>query len=536
MLRNGGSPKRTEAKPIGEHIGKGKRNATLASLAGTLRRRGASESTILTALLEENCQRCSPPLDEKEVAEIAKSVSRYEPDESSTPSTGLKETDFHRTDSGNAELFAALNRDLLRYDHRRKRWLLWGEHWWISDPTEQIVQLAKEAALTRQRLSLEIGSQKDKESAMQWAFGNESKARIDNTIKLARSEPSLADKGTDWDLDPWLMGVGNGVVDLRTGDIRDGQPEERITLYTDTLFDSEAPCPRWLQFLDEIFGGDPDLIDFIHRAAGYSLTGDISEQCLFFCYGKGANGKSVFLKTLRHVLGPYAKDTAFTTFEMRNKSSIPNDLAALAGSRFVTSSETNEGTRLHEARIKAMTGGDPVTARFLHNEYFTYFPTFKILLAVNHKPLVRDDSYGFWRRVRLIPFEQKFEGESDDKRLDEKLLDEAPGILAWAVRGCLEWQRRGLESPESVKSATEAYQAESDPLADFLDERCVLGPEYKAQASLLFSAYQSWCDEYHLRDRDRLNHIAFGERMTAKFFKKKDRGKWMYHGIGIAGE
>ncbi|MFC1888950.1 phage/plasmid primase, P4 family, partial [Thermodesulfobacteriota bacterium] len=518
---------------IGDCIRKGKRNSTLASLAGTFRRQGASGDVIRAALIEENRLRCDPPLDDKEVAEIAKSISRYEPAESATTPNGLNEKNFNRSDAGNAELFAALFGNRLRYDHKRQRWLLWKKHWWVADPVEEILQFAKNAARTRQRMALNV-AEEDRTAAMKWALGSESHSRLTNTLNLAKAEHPIVDPGDGWDSDPWLLGVENGVVDLRTGELRDGQPEDRITMHTEALLNPAATCPRWIQFLEEIFDGDVDLIDFIHRAVGYSLSGDTSEQCLFLCYGAGANGKSVFLKTLRQMMAPYSLDTSFSTFELRARATIPADVAALQGMRLVTASETSEGTRLNEARIKALTGRDSIRARYLYQDEFNFEPTCKIWLAVNHKPVVRDDSHGFWRRVRLIPFEQRFEGDSDDRRLDEKLLAEAPGILAWAVRGCTEWQHRGLEPPERVKGATNDYKAESDPLADFLNERCTLHPEAKIQASRLHQEYQEWCDEYRLRDRDRLGPVQFGRRLTERFEKRKTSSGMVYFGVGLA--
>jgi putative DNA primase/helicase len=278
-----------------------------------------------------------------------------------------------------------------------------------------------------------------------------------------------------------------------------------MTLHVAHPFDPCAPCPRWLQFLQEVFDNDADLADFIPRAVGYSLTGDTSEQSIYFCLGRGANGKSRFFAGVRYVLGPYAYDAPFSTFEASARATIPNDLAALGGRRFVTVSETAENMRLNEARIKALSGCDPITARFLNQEFFTFTPTCKLWLAVNHKPRVTDDSLGFWRRVKLIPFTRTFQGADDDKHLDEKLRAEAQGILAWAVRGTLEWQQRGLEPPNAVRAATDEYRTESDPLAEFMSARCVQGEQLRVTASGLYKAYAEWAKATGLRDRDTLS-------------------------------
>ena len=198
-----------------------------------------------------------------------------------------------------------------------------------------------------------------------------------------------------WDADPWLLAVANGVVDLRTGTLREGRPDDRITMHSPVCYIPEAVCPRWLAFLGEVFGDDDELIDFIWRACAYSLTGLTNAECHFLCFGSGCNGKGTFNRVQRDILGDYAANTAFSTLEMSSRNSIPNDLAALYGKRLVTASELNEAVRLNEARMKMLAGQDPVTARFLHGEYFTFVPNAKFWLAVNHKPMVNDDSTGF---------------------------------------------------------------------------------------------------------------------------------------------
>jgi len=265
-----------------------------------------------------------------------------------------------------------------------------------------------------------------------------------------------------------------------------------------------------------VFAGDEERIGFIGRAVGYSLTGDTSEQCLVTCYGTGSNGKSVLLAIIRAIAGGYAANTPFSTFEGRSRTSIPNDLAALAGARLVTASETAEDTRLNESRLKALTGGDPITARFLNHEFFTYRPVAKFWLAVNHKPRVTDDSYGFWRRVRLIPFTRQF-GTDADRNLVETLTGELPGILAWAVESALAWQTEGLEAPAAVTAATGSYRTESDPLAEFLAAACVVADSCEVAASLAYRAYLAWAAEAGLRERESLSSRVFGERMATRF-------------------
>jgi putative DNA primase/helicase len=439
---------------------------------------------------------------------------------------------FGRTDAGNGEYFARLYGDRVRFDHRRGRWLVWTEHWWRGDNTRLVRRLAKEAARARYQGATAISDLRERSDEARFAIATESRQRIDAMLIGAQSEPPIADAGERWDADPWLLGVANGVLDLRTGTLRPGTPADGITLHTAVPFAQDARCPRWERFLDEVFAGDEGLVDYICRAVGYSLTGQTSEQCVFLGFGSGANGKSVFLAILRALGGEYATNTPFSTFELNARASIPNDLAALAGRRLVTASETNEGARLNEGRLKALTGGDAVTARFLHGEFFTFEPVAKFWLAVNHKPAVSDDSYGFWRRVRLVPFTRQFTHDADPTLIDT-LRVELPGILAWAVRGALAWQDRGLEPPASVSVATETYRAESDPLGDFVDACYVTGEGLAVGATNAYRAYRAWATAEGYADRETLTATKFGRRMKERFSWGHRKSGNVYLGVGL---
>ena len=439
---------------------------------------------------------------------------------------------WQRTDAANGELFAQLYGHQVRYDHRRGRWLLWGGDWWRPDEIGEVRILAKEAARMRYEEATRIEDLARRTQEAGFAIRSENRYRLEAMLVQARSEPPIADAGDSWDSDPWLFGVGNGIVDLRTGTLRRGSPADRVTLHSDVAFDPDATCPRFDRYLVEVFDGDVELIDYIQRAVGYSLSGDISEQCLFLCHGSGANGKSVFLTILRALAGRYAYNAPFATFELRSRSSIPNDLAALAGRRLVTASEVTENARFNEARIKELTGGDKVTARFLNHEFFEFDPVLKLWLAVNHLPVVLDDSYGFWRRVRLIPFTQRFSHDTEPD-LIATLLRELSGIVAWAVRGALEWQELGLGSPAAVMAATATYQEESDPLGDFLAARCIERAGFEVRASAAYNAYRSWAEDQGIRDREIVSSKAFGLRMTARFTKQVRKTGKVYTGVGI---
>ena len=435
------------------------------------------------------------------------------------------------TDMGNAELFADLYRLRLRFDYSRKRWLLWDSHWWTEDVDGELMRLAKQAARVRLTQSATFGDNEEQKNQAKWALQSESLPRLEAMLKLAQSERLLADDGSGWDEDSLTLGVENGVIDMRTGKLRGGDQAEKVTLHTKVTFNPDATCPRWDRFLWEIFDGNSELVSYVHRAVGYSLTGDTSEQCFFCCHGKGGNGKTTFLNAIRFVIGAYASNLPFSAFELQARSAIPNDVATLPGRRFVTAIETGEDARLNEARIKALTGGDPITARMLHREFFTFRPVAKFWLAFNHLPIVTDDSHGFWRRVRQIPFVRQFDLEIEPG-LENVLRAEAPGILAWAVRGCLEWQTLGLDSPSIVKEATEAYREASDPVRDFVADRCILDPGAQVTVAVLWEDYLDWylqTGEQHPLERPALTRRleALGLRKI-RYGHKRD---WTWLGV-----
>lgn len=325
-----------------------------------------------------------------------------------------KPSRFPKTDTGNAELIVAQFEDVLRYDHRQGRWLIWSKRRcrWGEDKTETVRTFAIRAARSRRRSAGRISDNEESKREFAWAFTSENQSSLKAALEIAKSLPPISDPGTQWDADPWLFGVDNGVLDLRTGQLRQERPEDRITKHSRVRYEPDASCPRFKQFVSEIFNGDIALVEYTQKMVGYCLTGFVEEQCLFCWYGTGANGKSTLASVLRYIFGDYAVNLPFSALEMKNRNS--NDLVALAGARLVTAAETNEGVRLNEARIKVLTGGDPVTARRLYHEAFTFEPTHKLVLAFNHKPVIADDSDGMWRRVRMIRFKAKFRWARQD--------------------------------------------------------------------------------------------------------------------------
>jgi putative DNA primase/helicase len=268
-----------------------------------------------------------------------------------------------------------------------------------------------------------------------------------------------------------------------------------ITKIAHVAYDKNADCPVWKKFLMEIMNYNAELIGFIQTAAGWAITGDTSEQTMFILFGSGANGKSTFLNTIMNLLGDYAIATPTETFMKRNGDQISNDIARLRGTRFVTTTEAEQGKRLSEPLIKQITGNDRMTARFLYGEFFNFVPTFKIFMATNHKPVIKGTDYGIWRRIKLIPFTTTIAKENQDKHLEKKLMGEGPGILNWLLEGARRWCADGLVTPDVITKATDEYRGEMDVIGAFIKERCVLGPGCCIKARELFRVYQEWCEE-----------------------------------------
>ena len=443
---------------------------------------------------------------------------------------------FAHTDSGNAELFAHLWGDRVRFDHRLGRWLVWDRHRWTPEATGELIRLAIAAARARAKAAADMDPDIAK-ATFSFAKRSENAGAIESALKIAKALEPIADNGEGWDANPLLLGCTNGVVNLTTGTLQCGRHEDRITKTTGIAYDAQAECPRWLAFLEEVFAGDAEIIAFIRRAVGYSLTGLLSEQVWFLLYGSGANGKSTFVDTISAICGDYGADTPADTITGRgiiNAGAATPDIAALVGKRVVTCSETEEVAKVSAARVKQLTGGSPVTARPLYKDPITFTPQLHLWLTTNHLPRVDDDSEGFWRRVRLVPFTQTFEGSARDSMLEQKLRAELPGILRWAVEGTVEWRRDGLRPPASVMLATLNYRQASDPIAEFISDCCVVMEGAKATRGQLFDAYKAWGRAQGMTERELLGVRSFGRRIDEKWRNSKGTGgvRW-YWGVGL---
>ncbi len=441
--------------------------------------------------------------------------------------------DARSTDLGTSELLVRWYGDKLRYCHPWKRWLVWDGRRWERDEHGEAHRLA---VATVKRLYGEAETEADvreRKRLGKWALTYEKRERIDAVLALAKNHESVVVRPEELDTDIYAFTCLNGTLDLRTGRLRSHDPQDLITRLAPIEFDPEAKAPRFGEFLKQIFAADQDLMRFVRRAAGYSLTGDTTEQCLFVCHGSGANGKSTLLSILQEVLGDYALTTpAETLLAKRDGGGIPNDLARLVGVRLVAASETEEGRRLAESRVKALSGGDKIAARFMRSEWFEFEPKFKMWLATNHKPEIRGAELAIWRRIRLVPFNVTIPPEEQDPHLVDALRDELPGIIAWAVRGCLEWQHKRLDPPEAVTSATTEYRAESDQLGRWIDERCVTGNGFEGRASSLYGDYRDWCGN---SGENPIPSSAFGRQLIERGFRRrKTKAANVYECLGLA--
>lgn len=404
---------------------------------------------------------------------------------------------FMRTDAGNAERLAHREGTDLRFVPGIG-WLVWDDRRWRRDADGELMRRAKQAARSMYSDAASINDDDERKALIKHAVRSESEPRLRAAVALARTERALIAQPHALDASPWLFNVLNGTLDLRTGQIRGHRRQDLLTKLAPVEYRSGASSPVWDGFISSVTGGDRDLAGFLQRAAGYTLTGDTSEEALLFAHGPTASGKSSYLESMRCALGDYAMTADFETFlRRRGDAGIRNDIARLAGSRLVVSTEVDDGKALAEGLIKTLTGGDTVTARFLYGEAFEFQPRFKLWLAANSRPRVSASDEAMWRRIVQIPFTNTVPKGERDPTLKHRLKTDPhirSAILDWAVRGCVEWQERGLDVPDRVREYTAEYRAENDPIAEWITDECELAPEHWTAASDLRGAYERWAE------------------------------------------
>jgi putative DNA primase/helicase len=440
-------------------------------------------------------------------------------------------TNEHLTDLENARRFAKEHGADLRYVTRFRHWLVWDGQRWRRDETNEVQRRAKETVRGLHAAALKLKDSGERKERLRHALGAQRANRIGAMASLAVSEPGISVSPETLDADPWLFNVENGTLDLRIGILGEHRRDDLITKLAPVKYDAEATCPTWAAFLHRVTAEDDKLVRYIQKIVGYGLTGVAREQCLFVLHGSGANGKSTTLAAVTSAVGGYAQHTPTETLLVKRNDTIPNDVARLHGARIVTAAEAECNRQLAEALIKQMTGGDKIAARFLHGEFFEFTPTFKLFLAVNHKPVIRGTDHAIWRRIRLLPFTVTIPESEQDKTLPNKLEAERAGILRWAVEGCLAWQKEGLEPPEVVKNATDNYRDEMDPVGTFIDERCMCGPILETPASVLYASFMAWCRD---NNEPTMSKMDFGARLTEKgFLRVRTKSTRSWRGISV---
>lgn len=465
---------------VNEVLKEGNRNSTLMSLAGAMRRPGMTRAEILPALRAVNRQRCQPPLDDREVDRIAASVAGYEP--------GAERP--HLTEQGNAErLIAGHGRDLLHCDPWGK-WLVWDGHRWRVDDTREVHRRAEGTVRSIYGEAAAEQNEKHRKALAAWARKSESKHHAAAMMELAKHR--VAVRPDQLDAAPWLLNVLNGTIDLRSGELREHRRKDLITKLAPFDYDPHATCPIFERFLEETTSGREDVATYLQQFLGVALTADVSEQVLPVWWGSGCNGKNTLIDPILAIMGDYAGRAAPDLLVAKKWSTHPTEIADLFGKRLVVASETEKGQRLRVQFVKEITGDATLKGRFMHKDFFGFRRTHKTILVTNNRPDVGEQTHAIWRRLQLVPFTNVVPEDRQDKRLPEKLIAEAPGILAWMVRGCLSWQREGLIVPGEVAAATSQYRADCDYLTEFCEECLTFLPAAWTSSARLAETLDRW--------------------------------------------
>lgn len=430
------------------------------------------------------------------------------------------ETDYR--DVTNAERFTKQYSNLLKYNYRQRKWFIYDDKRWALDDSGEANRIAMKAVQQFAHAAIDnhnaktVGKLLDAKS-------------IDNMLRLAQSLTILEPDSLD--AEPMLLACNNTALNLETGESIAFEPTLKISKLGGANYIADAECPKWHEFLSQIMANNQNLIGFLKRAVGYSLTGRTDEQCLFMMVGTGANGKSTFMNTISKLLGDYARQTPIDTLMVQRAGAATNDLARLDKCRLVIASEGEQSQKLAEAKIKAITGGDTIAARFLHQEYFEFKPQFKLWIATNEKPTITGTDNGIWRRIYVIPFNVTIPENQRDGDLSNKLQSELSGILNWALQGCLEWQGGGLKPPNEVQAATNEYRTDMDAVAQFIDDCCELESEGETASAKLYTCYIAWCQA---NGEKQLKKNAFGSQLKHKGLTSTKSGNTrLWRGISI---
>jgi putative DNA primase/helicase len=434
---------------------------------------------------------------------------------------------FEHTELGNAERIVAAHGADLRFCTPWKAWLIWDGRRWKRDATREVMRRAKATVRTFHEQAMSLEESEQRTAALRWALRSEAASTLAHAVELAASEPTAPVVPSDLDRDPYLVNVLNGTLDLRTGILRPHARADLLTKLAPVSYDPHARLDLWDRFLVETTNEDADLLVFLQGAVGYTLHGLTPDEVFFLVHGPEASGKSTFLAALRATLGDYAVTADFEAFlAKRGDGGIRNDIARLAGARLVLSIEVDEGKKLAQGMVKTITGGDTVTARFLHQEFFEFIPQFTLWLACNHAPKVNARDGALWRRVLRVPFLHTVPPSERDPLVKATLTNPAlagPAILRWAVEGFAKWSLEGLHVPSAVAKSTEAYRAENEDLADFLAERCIFQRDAWLSSKVLNETYLTWVKDTAAKRPHPLPARDFTAQLTERGCEAKKR-------------
>lgn len=447
-----------------------------------------------------------------------------------------KDKRYSYDDTGNAERLKDLFGENIRFNYTSNTWMYYDGKRWKHDDTGRMKILTDKVVENMKNEKLFVADGVDQEDMEKYRYRHWKDSRNHNkkVNMMKECEHLLPVTNETFDNDFNLFNVQNGFVDLKAGKLNDHERKNYFTKISNVEYTDKADCPKWDEFLNDIFLGNHELVRFIQRAVGYSLSGHTSEQVLFVLYGNGRNGKSVFLDILNEVFGNYSTNIQpQAIMASKNQSDASPEIAKLDGARLVTTTEPNEGERFDEGLLKQLTGGDRVSARKLYENEFEFTPQFKLWMATNHKPYVRGRDEGIWRRFIIIPFDKQIPLHEIDRDLTKKLKRELPAIMRWCVDGFLEWQRIGLSEPKIIKEQRDEYRVEMDSIAMFVEECCEVNPLQKVKASELFNAYDNWAKENH---QHIMSSTKFGREMAKRYERKKYQGNRFYYGINISNE
>lgn len=492
-------------------IEEGARNDTLFRYASQLRANGMDKAEIMPAVWSVNQERCKPPYEIDKLEILVDSACKYKKGKKPIPSDEIIYSDTY-----NAKVFYELMGNKIRWCRDLGGWLICNKEFWQKDTNEIIKRYAinvSEEIAERMRIMGRAAST------------NLRKVHSDQGINsmINCSKALFGCSPDDFDKDEHLFNCKNGTYNLNKNIFMEHNPSDMITKIANVNYDIHAIAPRWLQFLDEIFLGDKELIDYVQRVIGYSMTAMTKEHCMFILYGHGRNGKNIFTEAISGVMGDYALNCPSSMFVQKQNPGIPNDVARLKGCRFATASETNQNVNLDEELIKQLTGNKIITARFLNREFFDFKATFKIFLATNHKPNIRGTDGGIWSRIQMIPFNMTVTPDKDDKNLAEKLTQEYSGILNWMIEGHNQWIKYGINVPETVKAATQIYREEEDDIGQFIKDQCII---IKGG----FIPAQEFRDRFKISMGYPKGTKPMNEYMTRHGYKTPDDNRIYFHG------